>query len=296
MNTLATLDYILMTHCGGMGKWQVKNSFFVLLVFFASLYPLFITVFTTYAPEHRCYIEQCDLDNQTVLTDWLSFAIPRQESSSNFLAGLKSYDSCTRYERIADGCTENSFNTSKIIQCEHYVYNFYYFDQTLATIHDLVCQDEFKTQLLNSILMLGLLIGSIVGGRLGDKFGRKNTMLIASFILIPVTLGSGFVPSYASYAFLRWVTCVCMPIVWVNNIVYMLETFTPKGRMFVSVTQYCPIYYFIVALIVYLSKDWSFIHIGTAIACCSFIPACFFIPESPRWLAQNNRYDEAYEV
>ena len=77
--------------------------------------------------------------------------------------------------------------------------------------------------------MLGLLIGSIVGGRLGDKFGRKNTMLVASFIMVPATLGSGFVPSYGAYAFLRWVICVCMPVVWVNNTVYMIETFTPKA-------------------------------------------------------------------
>ena len=80
-----------------------------------------------------------------------------------------------------------------------------------------------------SILMLGLLIGSIVGGRLGDKFGRKNAMLIASFIIVPATLASGFVPSYGAYAFLRWVICVCIPVVWVNNTVYMLETFTPKA-------------------------------------------------------------------
>ena len=59
-NSMATLDYILLNHCGGMGKWQFKNTMFTLLIFFASLYPLFITVFTTYAPEHRCHIEQCD--------------------------------------------------------------------------------------------------------------------------------------------------------------------------------------------------------------------------------------------
>ena len=87
-----------------------------------------------------------------------------------------------------------------------------------------------------------------------------------------------------------------MPIVWVNNTVYMLETFTPKGRMFVSVTQDLPFYYFVVALIVYFSRTWSYVHIWVAVASCSFIPACFVIPESPRWLVQNNRYEEAFDV
>ena len=88
-------------------KWQLKNSFFVLLIFYASLYPLFVTVFTTYAPEHRCHIEQCDIDNQTVNTEWLSYAIPNQESSNTFLSELQTYDSCRRFQRIDEGTVNN---------------------------------------------------------------------------------------------------------------------------------------------------------------------------------------------
>ena len=54
------------------------------------------------------------------------------------------------------------------------------------------------------LFITGLLIGSVVGGRLGDKFGRKSTMLVASFIIVPVTFASAFVPSYGAYAFLRY--------------------------------------------------------------------------------------------
>merc|ERR1719189_1735347 len=68
-----------------------------------------------------------------------------------------------------------------------------------------------------------------------------------------------------------------------------------KGRMYVSATQAFPLYYFVLTFIVYFSTHWSHIHIGVAMACLSFIPACF-IPESPRWLAQNNRHEEAFEV
>lgn len=87
-----------------------------------------------------------------------------------------------------------------------------------------------------------------------------------------------------------------MPIVWVNNTVYMLETFTPKGRMVVSFSQNIPLYYFVFAIIVYFSKNWTIMHIGTGVACCTMIPVWFFMPESPRWLIQNNRYEDAVEV
>ncbi len=52
-DVIRTIDYILEKHVGGIGKWQFWNSFKVLLIYYASLYPLFITVFTTYAPDHR---------------------------------------------------------------------------------------------------------------------------------------------------------------------------------------------------------------------------------------------------
>ena len=182
-------------------------------------------------------------------------------------------------------CNADSFDSKKIIPCNRYVYDQYYFDETLATKFDLICDNEYKSQLLHVIMMLGILIGSVVGGTLGDKFGRKLVMMVAAFIMCPVILGSGFIPNYGgkskkvkllrinydfqcthlAYAFLRWVACVCMPIIWVNSTVYMLESFTPKGRMIVCVCQTIPIHYFITSFIVYISRTWTHIHIGTTI-------------------------------
>ena len=38
-----------------------------------------------------------------------------------------------------------------------------------------------------------------------------------------------------------------------------------------------------------------FTFLGTTLACLSFLPA-FWIPESPRWLALNNKHEEAFKV
>ena len=216
LNTMTTVDYILVRHCGGIGKWQLQNSIFVLLVWFASCYPLFITIFTTYAPDHRCYVDFCDTSNHTVATDWIPFAIPKRESTDKFLSTGKNcnvifvtyfatlnfsgnyYDSCSMYARNTANadCNADSFDSKKIIPCKRYVYDQYYFDETLATKFDLICDNEYKSQLLHVIMMLGILIGSVVGGTLGDKFGRKLVMMVAAFIMCPVILGSGFIPNY----------------------------------------------------------------------------------------------------
>jgi MFS family permease len=100
------------------------------------------------------------------------------------------------FKQISADCSKEAFDKDTIVECETFVYDNSYFDETLATKFNLVCNDEYKANLLGSVLMVGLLAGSIVGGRLGDLFGRKLTMSIAAGLIIPVTLGAGYVPSY----------------------------------------------------------------------------------------------------
>ena len=47
------------------------------------------------------------------------------------------------------GCGDAAFNQSNILACDSFIYDLQYFDETLATLHDLVCNEEYKTQLLN---------------------------------------------------------------------------------------------------------------------------------------------------
>ncbi len=96
---------------------------------------------------------------------------------------------------MGDVCDEDAFE-NKTVACERYVYDDTYFEENLTTKFDLVCDMEYKAQLLGSVLVLGILIGSIFGGRLGDRFGRKFTMGIAAACIIPLTAASGFAPNY----------------------------------------------------------------------------------------------------
>ena len=57
-----------------------------------------------------------------------------------------------------------------------------------------------------------------------------------------------------------------------------------------------PFGYYAFGLISYLNRTWTGIHIWVGITVALTLPLYFILPESPRWLAQNKKEDEAFEV
>ena len=82
------------------------------------------------------------------------------------------------------------------ISCNKYIYDNTYFDETVVTKFDLICDNEYKKSFLGTVLIMGLLFGSLLGGFIGDKFGRKTANFLALAAIVPFTIGAGHVQSY----------------------------------------------------------------------------------------------------
>ena len=209
----ASLDKILKQYVGGAGRYQFLNTFAMAWVYYAGLYALFLTLFTAYAPTHRCHISQCEAFNESDKVtsdifnqDWLEHAIPSEQSTSNYLAADNEFDQCLMFNVSEDAfiptlsanedqCVAETF-ANETIACQNYVYDNTYFDETLTTKLDLVCGNEYLKDSLGTILIIGLLFGSLSGGILGDKFGRKKACFGAIALIVPVTIAAGHVQSY----------------------------------------------------------------------------------------------------
>ena len=119
--------------------------------------------------------------------------------------GINSQYDFSKFNGGTESCSVEMFDLNNKTTCnDGYIYDDTFFDETLATNLDLVCDKRSLQKLLGVIQILATIFGSILGGKLGDKFGRKNTCFLAILILGPVVTSAGFVQSYhGSYAFLR---------------------------------------------------------------------------------------------
>ena len=273
---------------GGWGQWIIVIASYPIIYCSMSL---LMHMFTAYEPRHRCFIPVCDNQTSNVQELWVEFTIPTNHTSNEMLKSDETFDPCNMYEIQGDSCDPNSFNRSKILPCETYIYDKSEFDETLTTKLDLVCEKGHKRRFLSTIMMIGLTIGSLIGGRLSDRFGRKVTMLAAVIIIVPVVTFSGYAPNYESYAILRFISCSCLPFIWISCNSLHLEIFGAKYRKSVVIAKdfTYPTGQSLLILFVYFNRTWTFMHVSIGIACAFSLLMFFIIPESVRWLAINGK-------
>eukprot|EP00878_Enallax_costatus_P037869 GHUV01042936.1.p2 GENE.GHUV01042936.1~~GHUV01042936.1.p2 ORF type:complete len:149 (+),score=20.79 GHUV01042936.1:51-497(+) len=66
---------------------------------------------------------------------------------------------------------------------------------SLVSRFNLICSDNWKVQLANSLYFIGCFLGSGLFGALSDHIGRKRPMLIATAILAVATLLNAAAPN-----------------------------------------------------------------------------------------------------
>ena len=303
LDTKEDLDYIFDEIVGGgdggdFGQWVILFALFP--VGLCAGFPLFMHLFACFEPRHRCFVPTCDGNNATIIEpDWISLAIPTIDSSNNegdtcqaeMLKEDELFDSCHRYQSIQNqtSCNMQSFNQSDIVSCESFVYDTSVVIESFTTKFDLVCDMQYKQMILGVMVMSGLTIGSEIGGRLGDKYGRKLVMFMATLIIVPTVMFSGYSNDFWTYAILKLI-CICaLPCIWFNSHNLVIEIFSKDRRKNAVVIKEIlwPIGGLGLVIVFYLTRHWTYFHLWTGGLCAFAIPAFLIIPESPRWLSAN---------
>lgn len=159
--------------------------------------------------------------------------------------------------------------------------------------------------------ILGCLIGVMVSGSLSDKYGRKPLLTCASLIFIASAIGTGLVDNINWFVFYRIFGGIGIGIASNLSPMYIAEV-SPgdkRGR-FVSIYQLTVVLGILSAQIAnWLIADpvvpgediltswngqmgWRWMFWAEIVPAALFFILVFFIPESPRWLATQGRFDK----
>jgi SP family sugar porter-like MFS transporter len=163
--------------------------------------------------------------------------------------------------------------------------------------------------------ILGCLLGVMLSGSISDRYGRKPLLVTASLIFIVAAIGTGIVNTIALFIFWRVVGGIAIGIASNLSPMYIAEVSPPgvRGR-FVSMQQLAIVIGILSAQIAnWLIADavrpgedilsswngqmgWRWMFWAGGVPAVFFFIFVFLIPESPKWLAGQMKFDKAEKI
>jgi sugar porter (SP) family MFS transporter len=152
-----------------------------------------------------------------------------------------------------------------------------------------------------SSALLGCMVGPIVGGTLSDRLGRKKTLVFSSLLFACGAVGTALPATIFQFNLFRFLGGVGVGLASVVSPMFIAEVSPPRMRgALVTVNQLAIVIGLTCAVIVsyFLSfgGHWRWMLASNTVPVPLFLIGLLFVPESPRWMAQKNRQQEALKV
>ncbi len=153
--------------------------------------------------------------------------------------------------------------------------------------------------------LIGTVVGALIAGPPVDRYGRKKVLFAIGILYLIGALGTGLVSNLVLFQIFRFLGGVGVGVASVVAPIYTAEIAPPRyrGRL-VGLVQFNIV---LGILLAYLSNAiieatlpediaWRWMFLVMAFPAIVFFLLVFTVPETPRWLFQVGRRDEAVEV
>lgn len=162
---------------------------------------------------------------------------------------------------------------------------------------------EFQTEIAASSLLFGCVLGASVAGWFSDRFGRRKTLIGAALLFAVSSIGAALPRDLVEFVAARVVGGIAVGAASLLAPLYIAEVSPPniRGRL-VSLNQMAIVTGILLAYFVnwQLSfgggSSWRWMFAVAAVPSLVFFVALFFVPESPRWLAEKGQRESALDV
>jgi MFS transporter, SP family, arabinose:H+ symporter len=148
---------------------------------------------------------------------------------------------------------------------------------------------------------IGCIFAPFFAGPVVDRWGRKRTLLAAALLFGLAAMGTALPRNMTEFNAFRIVAGVAIGLASVVSPMYIAEISPAaiRGRL-VSMNQFAIVIgamsSYGVSYLFSFSGNWRAMFACAAIPTLALMIGLLFIPESPRWLAQKTRFDEAFRV
>ena len=262
-NKTKDLDTTLAESVGKFGwfqVWLLAILFFCQATFATGVYT---SVFSDYTPRHHCVGDQEEAFN---LTKW-------EEESER--CGLLSDDNVTE-------CSMWAFDKSVI-------------HNSASSEFGIVCDKAVLKTLSGTLKMSGLLVGSFVFGWMSDVFGRVLSLTLAGVLLFISQVLAGFSTNYIMFSVMNIFMAAGGIGSYLISFVLLFEWISPEYRTTASASAQVPfaLGFLYTVLIAWTVSSWQPLQFALAAPNIVFIVFPFILPESPRWLVSQKKYQKA---
>ncbi|XP_070190409.1 organic cation transporter protein-like isoform X4 [Littorina saxatilis] len=275
------------------GLYQKRLYFLISLIGIPAALHTMVTVFIMATPQHRCAIPGLDNDTYESQGEWHDLLL---QETVPYDSEKKAWAQCSYF--AGRNVTHPFAPSNDTAECSRWVYSKEYYEETVISELNLVCGDQDKVAMANSILMGGLLGGSLILGAMSDIIGRKKTMMIGLVGQFIVTMATGFVHSYGAFVALRFMATFFGIGFFLAAFVAGMELVGPDQRTIAGIVieLFWALGLFIILFLAYLIRNWH--HLQIAVSCFNlfFVGHFFLVPESPRWLVSKGRLEEASAI
>jgi len=159
---------------------------------------------------------------------------------------------------------------------------------------------DSQTEIAASSLLLGCVVGASVAAFTSDRFGRKRVLLGAAALFTISSIGAALPRDLIEFASARLLGGVAIGIASTLSPLYIAEISPARKRgLLVSLNQLAIVSGILLSYSVnYLltgagPSNWRWMFASAAVPSLGFLLTLLFIPESPRWLMQKGREQEA---
>ncbi|CAF2727063.1 unnamed protein product [Rotaria sp. Silwood2] len=286
---------------GVFGPYQ-KIKYFLLCC--TNLLPpvmVYAWTFIAATPPFQCKLPLHDSISNNFTNQLVSSYMPSEIQCRESQKSI-SLKECQRCFQVVNN-SDYDGGISELNPCRSFSFDRTYYQSTIVEDWSMVCDRVSLKSTVQIVFFVGYMVGSLVFGVLSDKRPIMGVSFVLMFVggivcaLAPEDL-IGHGTSYPFFAFGRFLLACATRGISITGFVMGSEIVGPKQRLFAGIVIK---YFFALGELLLLSfalniRTWRTLNAVLAVVPVPFIFFYFILPESPRWLISEQRYDEAGSI